>query len=484
MTMLTGMDIGGTNTDIAFIDEEIKTFKLSNSEDALATLSKAGISGRLGVSTSRPLNQFLTGDMSGVMVITIPGPGLECAGIPVAGAVDHRGEVVELLDKEQVLALFSTVRPCCLGIAGKFAVRNPELELGVAKIAARFVPRERIVMSHPLGNLDFPGRIATTEVNARIAGAVTGITGSIKKRFPDFLYFKGDGGLAEPGMIQKNPALLLHSSPAAVALGEQYLAGCRECLVVDIGGTTTDIIPICSGGPVMQMLVLRGRETIIPSVSVTSVPYGGDSQVDGNRLLPRRIGNAKAFGGPVPTLTDALNLSGNRIGAFSNSLVPPGTVPGKVIEFYVGIMADIIRPMRQNHLVGTGFLAEVLIPLIAGRSGKTCVIPDHAGCANAIGVAVSRVSLSLSVHADSGTGRMTINGSIVPFKSMSDDDLVAWARAEARRQALAAGANPEDLDDVNVLSFNSFDVIREGRRREHITDLTVQIEPGITKEAL
>lgn len=482
--MLTGMDIGGTNTDIAFIRDDILTMKVPNSRDILDPLTNVRISGRLGVSTSWPLNLYLTGEAKRVLVITIPGPGLAPGGTPVAGAVDHRGEVVEPLDPEQIHKVISESGPHSLGICGKFAVRNPALEWEVSAIARSYLDQDRIALSHPIGILSFPARTAAVRVNARIKEAVVGISRHLEGHFSQVLFFLGDGGLAPACIVQENPALLLHSSAAAVALGARYLTGTSDSLVIDIGGTTTDIIPLTLGKPVKKSLVIDGTDTLIPSVTVTSLPVGGDSQIHDNRLVSRRLGNARAFGGPVPTLTDALNGSGCRIGDFHSSAVPAGTSPARVIDSYVRQVTRAIRGMETEHIIGTGFLAEFLIPKIAAAAKKTWEVPDNASCANAIGVAVSRISMVLCIHADSGKGRLTVNGIPGPYSGLSDEDLIAWGFSEVRQRARRAGAPEDDVENVDLVSFRSYDVIREGRRREHITDLTVQITPGITGEAL
>jgi N-methylhydantoinase A/oxoprolinase/acetone carboxylase beta subunit len=434
------------------------------------------------VSTSQPLNRLVTGRPSSVHTLTIPGAGLPSAG-SVAGMVNHRGDILEEIDPDEIRKELSGNPSDYLAICGKFSVRNPALEEQVKAIALGFYPPGRITTSHGLARLGFPARSATTGVNARIQEIVTEMNLMISHYAQDFFFFKGDGGLASGRAVLRNPSVLFNSSPAAVALGARYLSGLSDCLVVDIGGTTTDLVPLRNGAPGMQDVRIDGKLTFIRSIEAVSIPFGGDSVVE-HDLRPRREGNALAFGGLRPTLTDALNSCGASIGnaTLSGSLDP--ALAERVIRGYVSTVSAEIRALGADRIVGAGFLAEHLIPEIGREAGVRCMIPEHAGCANAIGVAISRVSLSLRVHMDTGKERMVVNGEIMRIDAeMGDDELIAWCSDEVRRQAREMGAPEEDVAEVSVDYFQAYDVVRYGRRTERIADLQVSIAPGITADA-
>ena len=113
-------------------------------------------------------------------------------------------------------------------------------------------------------------------------------------------------------------------------------------------------------------------------------------------------------------------------------------------------------------------------------------IPKNSSCANAVGVAVSKVSLALHIHADTGRGVIVVNGEPkrrdVPE---TDSELVALCMDELRRRALKSGAPEEDISETETVLtfFKAYDVVRSGRRAERISDLIVGIKPGITVEA-
>jgi len=480
--MLVGMDVGGTNTDIAFVDGEITSIKVPNAAGIDMALDHANRQGRLAVSTSTPLNMLLAGGNRKIATILMPGIGL-VHGSGVRGAVNHCGDVVEDIDRDEIDQYLRANPADAVAIAGKFSVRNPVLEAAAAECARRYYPEERIAWSHALSVLDFPARAATTRLNAGIKEEVSRLTSLLGARRKDFLFFRGDGGLTTPENALLDPSILYNSSPAAVALGAHYLTKLSGFLAVDIGGTTTDLVPVEDGMPSTQELTFKGERTVTRVVKAESLPFGGDSVVR-DSIEPWRDGNALAFGGRLPTLTDALNRAGYEIGDYETASALERQRAEEAIEDYCDMVAAAVAAHGPARIVGCGYLAPFLVPEIARRAGKPCVVPPHAACANAVGVAVSRVSLTLHAHFDGSRGRVVMNGEMKRVERVGDDDeLIAACTAEVRRRALAAGAHPRDLDEVRVLHCNSFDVVRGSYRASRIADIVVQVAPGITAEA-
>ena len=480
--MFTGIDIGGTNTDIALIDDEIQTIKIPNTRGIEHALKEAGTSSRLVVSTSQPLNEMVTGSDGKIRIITIPGPGLVYHGA-VKGAVSPRGEIIEPVDTEEIEHLLRGCRADGIAIAGKFSVRNPMLEEITRDIARQFFDDENIAMSAPLGGLDFPARITTTRINARIKATVMSLTKIIRKTHPDYLFVTSDGGLCGPDRAIENPSLLYHSSPATVALGAGYLSQKKDCLIIDIGGTTTDLVPLQEGKPILESLFVNGKKTMITTVVTDSIPMGGDSCIRDD-LMQFRAGNARAFGGAEPTLTDALNVLGAEIGERDRSLCLDREKAELAVVKYIEKIAGKIHPLDPKIIVGTGYLAPLLIPDIAEVARTPYLIPDHAQSANAVGAAVSRISINVHVHADSGRRIITLNGTEFPFPGdKCDDSLLSYAGYLVREMARKEGAPPDDLHDLVTSRYSSYNVVRGGQVQGCITDFVIGIVPGITSEA-
>lgn len=480
--MFTGIDIGGTNTDIALVDDDIQTIKVPNSRGLAEAMKTIESVSRLAVSTSQPLNEMITGSDTRIRTITIPGPGRVYRGA-IMGAVSPRGDVLEPVDTDEIERLFRGCRADAIAIAGKFSVRNPILEEIVRDIARHFFDDEQITISAPLGDLNFPARIVTTRINARIKRTVVKLSQIIRKSHPGFLFVTSDGGLSGSERVIDNPSLLYHSSPATVALGAGYLSGKKDGLVVDIGGTTTDLVPLLEGKPILENLVIEGKKTMIHSVVTQSIPMGGDSCIRDD-LMKFRAGNARAFGGAEPALTDALNCMGAEIGDRDRSLCLSHEKAEQAVSMYVEKIAGIIHARDPKIVVGTGYLAPWLIPDIAGAARVPYIVPDHAQSANAVGAAVSRISISIHVHADSGRRIVTLNGVEYPYPGKEcNEDLLTYAGEMVREMARGEGAPEEDLKDLVTSRFSSYNVVRGGHVQACITDFVIGIAPGITAEA-
>ncbi|AEA47702.1 hydantoinase/oxoprolinase family protein [Archaeoglobus veneficus] len=491
--MVVGIDIGGTNTDAAIVNEEITTIKLPNEAgigEVLKRLSGVADLGKekLIVSTSLPLNLILSRYHEiPTLVLLIPGPGLNYSsyGSVLRGFTSHRGDVVEDIDEAEVRKVIEESRVENVAIAGKFSVRNPELEKKVYRIALNRYNEDCIALSYPIGELNFPLRVNTAVVNAKIKKTVTDLAKLVGKYSKEFFFYKGDGGIIPVDIAIQNPSLLYNSSPAAVAIGASYLTGEKNAIVVDIGGTTTDFVVIEDGKPkIMEKVEIAGRKTLIRCVDSISIPFGGDSVVD-SFLRPVRMGSSFAFHGSHFTLTDALNCVGFDIGdsKASRSACKSRDIAEKAIEDYLSIVAETIREIGAEKIIGTGFLAKYLAPEIAKKAGVKYVVPEHSEAANAIGVAVSRISLTLYARFDTERRRAVFNGEVVKFQAAYDDErLVEVAKEKVREIAIAHGANEEDVEDVRLVYFNSYTVVRGGVRRGMIADVVVQIEPGISSE--
>ncbi len=495
--MAVGIDIGGTNTDAAIVSEEgVRTFKVPNEEGMEVMLKKLSstvdLNGeRVTVSTSLPLNAALSRfHETKTLVLLIPGPGLNYSskGVCLQGSVNHRGDVVEEIDESEVKEVIEKSRAENVAVAGKFSVRNPALEKKVGEIAVSRFGESRVCLSYHCLGINFPLRINTTVVNAKIKESVFELEKIVGMYSKKFFFYKGDGGIIPMEFALQNPSLLYNSSPAAVAMGAIYLTGVKDAIVIDIGGTTTDFVIVEDGRPaIVENMSVAGMKTLIRCVDSFSIPFGGDSLVDSFIKPERKV--PAAFGGKHFTLTDSLNCCGCEIGKFERSreLCRSRGIAEKAIEDYTAMVVDAINHYEREvkTLVITGYLAKYLAPYIEEASGKRCIVPEHSEAVNAVGVAVSRISLSLYARYDTAKKRAVFNGAVEDYEGRDDDEFfVEFAKQRVRKIALEFGAPEEDVEDVKLVYFNSFDVVRGGVTRGRIADVVVQIEPGISVEFL
>ena len=492
--MRVGVDVGGTNTDIAVVGEEIKTAKVPNYlgfEEVFRRLSELVKSkdARIIVSTSVPLNLIIS-DFSKIKakVLLFPGTGLnyERYGKQLRGAVNHRGDVVEDLDEREVEEALKEEKADCVAIACKFSIRNPEIELRAYEIARKYYNEDEIALSHHIPVLNYPLRINTTIINAKLMKKAHELVRSIRKYRNDVFFYKGDGGIIPHQVALSNPSELYNSSPAAVAVGAYFLTKERDALVIDIGGTTTDFVFIEDGKPkIVERAVIGGLKSCVRCVEAHSIPFGGDSLVE-ETIKPVRVSQPIAFGGNSFTLTDALNCLGFEIGNYRRSREFRRGNCEKAVEDFVNILAKKVKELKAKKIIGTGFLAPYVIEEVAEKAGAKFIIPEHCESANAVGVAVSKLSYTLYARFDTEEKLAVYNcestfvkDSIYGFPD--DEEFVELAKEKLISIARELGEEVGE-DDINVLYFSSYTIVRGGVRRGKIADVIVQIEPGIREE--
>ena len=355
-----GIDAGGTHTDAVLCGPEgiLAGAKAptchedlpSSVRAALAALEKAleekfGPEGparlraadRVTVGTTLAVNALVQGRADRVALALSAGPGLAPARFAIGddvcilpGGLDHRGVEVTPLDTRPLAdacAAWKKKGVRAVACVGKFSPRNAAHELAMADVvrAAGLTP----VCGHSLsGELNFPRRIATAYYNAAVARIVDGFLTAVEQslqaagiRAPLRL-LKADGGAVPAALARQEPVQSVLSGPAASVMG--ILALCPAVaedacsVLLDVGGTTTDVALFVQGSPVVDRdgMSVRGRRTLVRSLASLSIGVGGDSLlgVEGQgaearvHTGPLREGPAMAFGGTRPTLLDALNV--------------------------------------------------------------------------------------------------------------------------------------------------------------------------------
>ena len=200
-------------------------------------------------------------------------------------------------------------------VAAQFSVRNAAHEL-----QARDVIREHtgkpVTCSHELSRrLGGPRRAVTTLLNAQLISLTARFTEAIRAAMESLaldaplMVVRGDGSLVSAEFVTQRPIETVLSGPAASVIGARHLAGQAEaldagCLIVDIGGTTTDIAAIHNGAVVAadgsddaDTATVGGHATMVTALPTVTMGLGGDSEVripaDGNRgelaVGPRRV---------------------------------------------------------------------------------------------------------------------------------------------------------------------------------------------------
>ncbi|MEM4702654.1 MAG: hydantoinase/oxoprolinase family protein, partial [Archaeoglobaceae archaeon] len=441
---------------------------------------------RVLVSTSLPINHILLKyEKLKTLVLLIPGPGLNYSqyGYVLKGYVNHRGDVVEKIDENEVRKILEKSGFNNIAIASKFSVRNPILEEEVKKIVCEKFEEKKVALSYFIGGLNYPARINTTVINAKLKEVIWDLTEELKAQIPNFYYLLGDGSISTPKSVVENPSLLYNSSAVASAFGAIYLTEMKDGAVVDIGAFSTNLIPIENGKPrFVTGIEVMGKQTLIRSVDVITIPFGGNSVVSEGRIT-EELSKPLAFGGDKFTLTDAINCLGNEIGDFKASRSYEEKVDYDIaLAQFISIVAENLREMGVEKIIGAGYLAPYIIPEIARKAKVSYVIPKFFDGIRAIGSAVSKISLTLHARFDTEKGIAIYNGVFerAPFRVGSiprDDEILEAARKKIVEIAKSFGS--DEVGEIKLLDFYSFTIVKGGMKRGLIADVTMQIEPGI-----
>lgn len=546
---ILGLDVGGTQTDAVLIgpDGVITATKTPTREDLLDTLRQAVEAtlageapervGRLAFSTTMATNAIVQDDLVPTGMIVSAGPGMDPHGFAagpsyhvVQGCLDHRGFEAKPLDRQEVMDAARCIQDHgirTVGVVGKFSIRNPAHEFQMAEwIAPLF---SHVALGHTVsGNLGFPRRIATTYLNAALhetheafVAALVQILEEQGLRASRYL-LKPDGGTVGLEESRSFPAQTAQSGPAASVMGALALDPCDgTTLVLDVGGTTTDIAVIYNGAPLLEPYGIRLGPylTQIRSLQTRSVGIGGDSAVlaqpDGAlRIGPRRLGPPRAFGGPAATPTDAMAVlglleAGDRHAAhtaMSEVAAILETTPEKAARLVLDRTAELIsdsvyaflhfinsRPVYtvREVLEGT-IIAPTGLVLIGGPAHQLkdpleraldlpCRIPPHAEVANAVGAAVSRVTAQVTLQADTSRGSVIIpEADLQQFvdSGFTMDQGLDLARETLRKIVLTAGTAETDAE-FTVTEQQTFTMIQGFSRTGRNIRLKMCITPGI-----
>ncbi|MFB6125351.1 MAG: hydantoinase/oxoprolinase family protein [Halanaeroarchaeum sp.] len=509
--MIIGIDTGGTNVDAVLIDERgvVSKAKVPNAEtrtsiatvleDLLAATPDADVD-RVVVATTLVVNAAVQDRLPGCTNVVVPGPGLAPAraffgeeNVVAAGGIDPRGRVIE------DAAVDATPGEATTAITAKFASRNPDLERSVRDA----LDVETVALGNESGaGLSFPERAATTVANAKAKPVFAEYEADVQAALEavdvdaPVYYLKGDASMLGARSMTATPAHTLRGGSAASALGLVALTGEDDAVAVDVGGTTTDVTLVREGFPAVERGIEEGDiEPAYEGVVARSLPVGGDTRIaDGPSLAAERVGNAVAFGGAEPTLTDALHVLGEFTDGDESAareriadLGDPEAVATDVLDQYVERVADAIADVAghvETVAVG-GVLAQYLGErVVAATSADDLVVPEHADVAGAVGCGVARVSVETAVHADSARGVLTVTAvgpesveTIEQGRRFTNEQVREMAIERARAAAADAGGDPDA--EAEVRSLERFSVVERTEVAGQIFDATARIVPGI-----
>lgn len=310
-----GFDTGGTYTDAVLMDMG-KNAVLQKSK-ALTTRDdlSVGVGNTLVGFGRELLNKAAMVSLSSTLATNsiVEGKGcrvgLICVGeefdmsIPVdvhttvSGGHDLNGKEMSELDEASAKEFMISIKDRVDGLAinSYLSVRNPDHELRLKKIAKDILDIP-VVCGHELSSsLGYHERTTTSVMNSRLIPIIKDLIDSVKKVMADYkidaplMIVKGDGSIMSESVALERPIETILSGPAASLIGAKMLTGKGNAIVMDMGGTTTDIGILRNGRPRLEKegAMIGNRRTRVMAAEISTSGIGGDSRiiVNGSRFI-------------------------------------------------------------------------------------------------------------------------------------------------------------------------------------------------------
>lgn len=496
-TWRLGIDVGGTNTDAVVIDGDLQLVAATKSpttEDVMGgieaamheVISQIGpeAAGNIGfamLGTTHCTNAIVERKrLNKAVALRVGAPAttavscmadwpdelkdaMRVRSFIVHGGHEFDGREISAIDEDEIRAVAATVRDEGFESVAVTSVFSPVSDAHEQRVAA--ILRSElgegfpITLSSEIGSLGFLERENASILNAALhsvarttadsfeaALAAEGLTGVA-------VYLgQNDGTLMSVDYAKRYPIFTIACGPTNSIRGASFLTHEKDAIVVDIGGTTTDVGVLAHGFPRESMIAVEIGDvrTNFRMPDLVSVGLGGGSIVrrgDDGRVTvgPDSVGyrvtrDARCFGGEVLTATDIVVAKGLVEGVGDPALVAdldPALVDAAHAEI-TRIIEDAVDAMKTSAgdakviLVGGG---SILAP--HELEGASDVLrPANFGVANAIGSAIAQVS-----------------GQVAKVFSLSEtprEQALAISKQRACDEAVAAGADPATVEVIDV----------------------------------
>ncbi len=486
-----GVDVGGTNTDAVIMSgrDVLAACKSPTTADvgsgvraALAeVMRQAGVAaGRISavmIGTTHFTNAFVQGrSLAPVGVIRVAAPAttslppfadwpqrlqevVEGQAVIVRGGNNYDGTHIARLDLDEIRRVVEGMKKAgirSIAVSTVFAPVNDAQELTVRDLIEEIAPGTAVTLSSAIGRIGLLERENATVMNASLATMADEVIRSFGESLRTlglacpFYVSQNDGTLMSPLLASRFPVLTFASGPTNSIRGGGFLSGIEDGIVVDIGGTTTDVGVLVNGFPRESAIAVDvgGVRTNFRMPDVLSVGLGGGSRVrtQGGQVTvgPDSVGfrlleEALVFGGGTLTATDIAVAAGKAsIGKQAAVADLDAALVDNALATLRAMLEDAIDRMKISAsnvpvvLVGGGsILAHRDI-----RGASQIIVPQNAGVANAVGAAIAQVGGEVD--------------QVFSYDREGRDRTLAQAKRMASARATEAGARSDTVRVVEV----------------------------------
>lgn len=489
-----GIDVGGTNTDAVLIDENrnvVADIKYPTSDDiyegimgALRTVLEVSGVDRTEIrqamlGTTQCTNAIVERKhLAPIGILRIGAPAtvgidpmvdwaddikqIAVGSAIIGGGFEYDGKQLAPFDEDAARAFFLDMKSKgvkSIAVSCVFSTVRNDHEIAAAKLCHEVMGDDvHVSISSEIGSMGLIERENATILNAALWQVAERFTEGFARSLKDegitnaeIYLSQNDGTLMTMEHARRYPILTVACGPTNSIRGASYLSTLQNAIVVDVGGTTTDLGVIQNGFPRESSVAVTigGVRTNFRMPDVISIGLGGGSIVrvkpDGSVTVgPDSVGyeitgKALVFGGDTMTATDiAVRLGMVDLGDKSKAECIPEDVAHKAMDVIRALVEDNVDAMKVSGsdadiiLVGGG---SIILPEKLAGAAKV-VKPEHFGCANAIGSAISKVS---------GTFEKLMN-----YDELPREQSLEKARNEAIELAVTAGALRETVEIIEM----------------------------------
>ena len=484
-----GIDVGGTNTDAVIMQDRnvLSGVKASTTEDVTsgvleameAAIAKAGVDRakitNVMIGTTHFTNAVIERrHINPVAAIRLGLPATACLppmvdwpddlreavgghGYLVRGGYEFDGRELAALDLDEIDRIADDINAKRIGavaITSVFGPINTKMEEEARERLQKKCPDIPVVLSSEIGRIGLLERESAAIMNASLlklsARTVDAFANALRSAGLDCPFFitQNDGTLMGADVVKRFPVLTFASGPTNSMRGAAFLTGVRDGIVVDIGGTTTDIGSLQHGFPRQAATVvdIGGVRTNFRMPDVFSIGLGGGSLVrqkrDAVTVGPQSVGyritkEALVFGGDTLTTTDVAVARGEAsVGDASKVADLDPALLDAAREEMTRMLERAIERTRLSPdpipviAVGGG---SILMP---DRIGDLEVIrPENFAVANAVGAAIAQIS-----------GEVDRIFSLE--KGLTREICLKQAEDEARDKAIKSGADAATIETI------------------------------------
>ncbi len=322
-----GIDAGGTFTDGVIFDldrrEIIVKAKVITTRHNLALGIERCLDDLLGhgdlvdlkhirmvaLSTTLATNAIVEGQGAEVGLILIGFTSLR--DLPtqhvayVAGGCNIKGEIettVDLVAAEKAI-LEMRDKVDAFAVSGYLSVRNPAQELQVQELIHDLTGHPVVAGHHLTTALGLQERTVTAVLNARLIPLIAELMSSVRQCaatrgiHAPLMVVRGDGSLMREEVARGKPIETILSGPAASIVGALALTGLEDGMVVDMGGTTTDMALVREGRPALNREGAKVGDwfTRVRAAEITTIGLGGDSLIHVTEKGVMSVGPQRVF---------------------------------------------------------------------------------------------------------------------------------------------------------------------------------------------